>query len=214
MKQAIKALVLPHELKVLTIPWGVGRGLKMPLNPQHELRIWLGLYEIEVARHLRRLVTTGMRCYDVGGQYGYDALVLARLSRGPVVSFEADAALTPRMKQTFRLNGELAPSLTAVQAFVGKGDGGTLSLDDFADCEPPEFIKVDVDGSELEVLIGAERILREAHPALVIETHSHELEEACGQLLVAHGYRPRIVHQRLVFPDRRPIPHNRWLVAA
>ncbi len=213
-KQAIKALVLSHGLKVLTIPWGVGRGLKIPINPQHELRIWLGLYEIEVARHLRRLVSPGTRCYDVGGQYGYDALVLARLSEGPVVSFESDRALIPRMQRTFNLNEPLTPNLTAVMAFVGQGGDETLSLDDFAGSQPPGFIKVDVEGSELDVLIGAERILRETRPALVVETHSRELEQACGQLLVAHGYHPRIVHQRLMLPDRRPIPHNRWLVAA
>jgi len=213
MKQAIKALLLPDTPRAMKILWGIGCGLTIPINPQSELRIWLGLYELELTRHLRRLVAPGMRCYDVGGQYGFDALVLARLSGGHVVSFEADETLVPRMRRAFDLNAQLVPALEEVHAFVGRGDAISLSLDEFAGERHPDFIKIDVDGAELEVLMGAERILRETHPALIVETHSLVLERQCGEFLVARGYKPMIVNQRALLPDWRPIPHNRWLVA-
>lgn len=214
MKRVLKELLLPNnESTVLTIPWGVGRGLRMPIDPQHQLRMWLGLYELEIARHLRRLVTQGMRCYDVGGQYGYDALLLARLSGGETVCFEADAALMPGLEGALGLNEHVCKCLTAVNARVGRGDDGTVALDEYAGSQPPDFIKVDVDGAELDVLRGANRILRSFHPVLLVETHSRELELACGRSLLSHGYKVTIVNQRAVLPDHRPIPHNRWLVA-
>ena len=212
LSQKAKSNLLPHTPRVLTIPWGVGRGIRMPIDPQHELRMWLGLYEIEIARHLRRLVGPDMTCYDVGAQFGYDGLVLARLSRGPVISFEANGGLIPRIDASFALNRSLAEKLIVKQAFVGTGKSGSLALDEFAMLQPPDFIKIDVDGGELDVLLGAERILSTHRPALVIETHSMKLEEQCGRVLVAHGYSPTVVHQRRILPDRRPIPHNRWLV--
>jgi len=39
------------------------------------------------------------------------------------------------------------------------------------------------------------------------------MRRVCGRLLCDAGYRPRIVHQRRVWPDTRTFTHNRWLVA-
>lgn len=50
----------------------------------------------------------------------------------------------------------------------------------------PDFIKVDVEGFELPVLQGAERILREGHPVLMVEIQADR--EAISQLATAHGY--------------------------
>lgn len=52
-----------------------------------------------------------------------------------------------------------------------------VALDDEARNQPaPDFIKIDVEGLELEVLRGAERTLRERHPELFIELHGSTLE--------------------------------------
>ncbi len=45
----------------------------------------------------------------------------------------------------------------------------SVALDDyFADKEPPTFIKMDVEGAELDALHGAERIIREHKPKLAV----------------------------------------------
>ena len=213
VKVLVKRRVLPNEPVVMTVAFGVGRGIRLRLHPQHHLRMWLGLYELELDRHIRRLVRAGARCYDVGGQLGYDALVFAKVSGGEVTSFEADSEWCSQLPEMFALNPHLAPRLAAVQAYVGRGDDSSLSLDDYAGSEPPDLIKIDVDGGEFDVLCGARQILRDRRPALIVETHSAHLEELCGRMLVQHGYRPRIVHQRRILPDLRPLAHNRWLVA-
>lgn len=204
------------------MPLGVGRGITMHVDFAQQTRAFLGLYELELNRHLRRLCPLGARAFDVGGQYGYDALVLAKLGGTEVASFEADPVCLNSMGQNFALNPDLAPLLTAIAARVGTGEDGTLALDDFAYSEDgfiPDVIKIDVDTedsadmAEARVLQGAARLLRERRPNLLVEVHSEELEQRCGALLVAHGYRPTIVSQRRVLKDHRPIAHNRWLVA-
>jgi hypothetical protein len=61
-----------------------------------------------------------------------------------------------------------------------------VALDDL-DLPAPAFVKVDVEGSEVAVLDGAARLLREARPVLVVETHETNAEVA--DRLEALGYR-------------------------
>jgi hypothetical protein len=195
---------------------GIGHGITINVDFARQTRLFLGLYEIELNRHLRRLCPPGARAFDVGGQVGYDALVLARLGGTSVASFEADEDCVAAMRENFALNPSLAALITPVTAWVGTGAGATLALDDFARSPQgfvPDLMKIDVDTAELDVLEGARELLRERRPNLVVEVHSEELEQRCGALLTAHGYRPTIVSQRRVLPDHRPIAHNRWLVA-
>jgi len=56
---------------------------------------------------------------------------------------------------------------------------------------PPAFMKIDVEGSEYEVLTGAETVLRKYKPIVFIEMHSRELEASCSGLLSALGYELR-----------------------
>jgi len=72
-----------------------------------------------------------------------------------------------------------------------------LALDDY--CRDlggaPGCLKIDVEGSECLVLRGASRLLEEARPAMVIETHGLEIEGIGGSLtelleiLTRHSYR-------------------------
>ncbi len=212
-KQRIKRAILPAA-GPRTLPFGVSRGLRMQIDFQRQTGQYLGLYEIEVARHLRRLCRGGRVSFDVGAREGYDALICAKLTGAPVLSFEAEPANLPLMQETFALNPTLAALVTPVLGYVGDGGGDTLRLDDFVDeARPPGFVKVDVEGAEESVLRGAERLLAGHRPALIVETHSWDAEAACGRLLASYGYRLTIVNQRRVLPDHRPTGHNRWLIA-
>jgi hypothetical protein len=215
---SLKSRLLPPGPAIRTVPFGLGAGVRLPIDFAQHTRLYLGLYEIELHRHLRALCIPGIRSFDVGAQIGYDALVLARMTRAPVMSFEADERLIPALRQTFAANTALAGHLHVRHGFVGNANSAAdnvVSLDDVAykDGFVPGLMKIDIDGGEVEALHGAARILRDARPHLIIETHSLALERACGDLLVEAGYTPRIVHQRRIWPDYRPTDHNRWLVA-
>jgi FkbM family methyltransferase len=54
---------------------------------------------------------------------------------------------------------------------------------------PPDVIKIDVEGAELEVLKGATDTLRTWHPSVLLEAHSAALEDSCTRLLCDLGYR-------------------------
>lgn len=100
----------------------------MQIDFEHETRLFLGLYEIELNRHLRAILRPGVRAFDIGAQAGYDALVIAKHTGASVASFECDHECFERMKSTFALNPELGELVEPVEAMVGVD----LTLDDFA----------------------------------------------------------------------------------
>lgn len=69
-----------------------------------------------------------------------------------------------------------------------------VSLDDWRrllDLEPPDFIKIDVEGFEDEVLRGAQKTLEEARPALLIEVHGLSQEDKKARALEVESLVPR-----------------------
>jgi len=213
----LKNRLLPQGTRLRTISLGIARGVVVPLDFSHNTRLYFGLYEVELNRFLRAFCSPGLRSFDVGALIGYDALVLARLTAAPVISFEADAVFAERLGTTFAANGELGALISVRHATIGRSSerDGALALDDVAFSEGlvPGLIKIDIDGGEVDALAGAQRILREARPHLIVETHSAELERACALLMRHAGYRPKIVHQRQLWPEFGRSAHNRWLVA-
>jgi FkbM family methyltransferase len=61
-----------------------------------------------------------------------------------------------------------------------------VTLDELCRTEPPDFIKIDVEGAELKVLRGAETVLSNSHPALMFECDQDQ--EAVHALLLCHDY--------------------------
>src|SRR5215208_5687382 len=66
-------------------------------------------------------------------------------------------------------------------------------LDALAIDGPVDFLKCDTEGAEVEVLRGAEQLIRRDRPWLMIEVHSLENALALGRLLAAWRYRFTIV---------------------
>lgn len=213
-KAAIKRALLPPGPAPRTILAGVARGVRMRIDFASQTRLYLGIYEIELDRHLRRILRPGMTAFDVGAQHGYDSLAIAKRTGAQVAAFECDPHCLAGMGESFALNPRLAPLIRPIDATVGVAIGD-LGLDEWAYTGGfvPDFIKLDIEGAEVDALRSAERILSERRPALVVEVHSREIEREAGGLLVDHGYRPIVVSQRRLWPDRRPTEHNRWLVA-
>ena len=78
------------------------------------------------------------------------------------------------------------------------------------------FIKIDTDGHEVNVLRSGLALLANARPALMVETHSIELERNCIALLKELQYRCEIIKNawfRSIIHEQR-YGHNRWLFAS
>jgi FkbM family methyltransferase len=64
-----------------------------------------------------------------------------------------------------------------------------VALDDFVrDAPPPDAIKCDVEGAEVEALRGAEKLLEGCRPWILCEMHSEENARAWRELLSGLGY--------------------------
>jgi Methyltransferase FkbM domain len=211
---AVKAVtkhVLPGGKAFRRLPFGPIAGCTMKLNFHYDLRLYLGLYEIETQKWFPRLIRPGYRSFDVGGAGGYDALLLSKLSNGGrVVSFECEDNLIEEMQETFRRNSY---PIEAVKAFVSDQDGdGFMSLDSAAQrFFVPDFIKIDIEGAEDKALVAAKSLITERKPNMIVEVHGKDIEERCIATLKTYEYN-LVIDQNVHFGENRPLTHNRWLI--
>ena len=107
--------------------------------------------------------------------------------------------------------GKLASSsFQPESAFQDELEVGIRSIDTLVEegkIPPPNLVKIDVEGAELDVLRGATRILTVSRPLLFLEAHSASLERSCSQMLRNLGYK---VHRLGSEPSRDE--HARHLV--
>jgi FkbM family methyltransferase len=80
-----------------------------------------------------------------------------------------------------------------------------VSLDDYFDRDQRvSLLKIDVEGAELEVFKGAERILREQSPLLVFECENRHLEAGSVQdvfsYLTSFGYEGSFIYRNRLLP--------------
>ena len=172
--------------------------------------------EIEV---LRRLARPGTTVVDAGANVGVITvpLALAVGTEGRVLAFEPSPATVELLRENVLRNG--LQNVTIVEAALGDNRGvAALVLEDdsaynsIAGAAPkgagtevpverlddvwneagrPEVsvVKVDVEGAELEVLVGAVELLRSCRPAVLVEAAEPTRAMAATAFLRSHGYR-------------------------
>lgn len=136
---------------------------------------------------------------------------------GHVFSFEPDPEVAARLRRNIERNklsnvtvveagiwsssGKMnfltadlsSPDRGTGQFVSGNNPGGTptqcVALDDFvAAARPPDGVKCDVEGAEIEALRGAETLLRTSRPWVLCETHSESNDRRARELLREFGY--------------------------
>ena len=186
------------------------------------------IHEPPLSRIVVDSVRPGDVFLDVGSHIGYFAcLAAARGAR--VFAFEMQTGLVPMIERNAAANGfhNIYVLGCAVSDRVGlvsfqkaglnpgkkglakppENDGDTMvntvTLDSlFLDDPKPDFIKIDVEGAELQVLAGARRILERHHPTLFLELHCRLLhifetpQGAIYDLLHEAGYGMRTIQHR------------------
>lgn len=164
-----------------------------------------GIWEPEVTGAFRALISPGDTVYDVGGDAGYYTLLFRRCAgeNGRVVVFEPIPKAQERIKENLALNGFANCTLVTealgskpgsfvlerpfedsrislTKSTAGEGDI-TVRVERFDDLAarrplpPPQLVKIDVEGAELEVLRGMEEMVARHRPLFVIELHPHTL---------------------------------------
>jgi FkbM family methyltransferase len=176
----------------------------------YDLGANIGLFSLLAAR----LVGTGGRVFS----FEPDAEVAARLRRNieqngfsNVTVVEA-GVWSVNANLRFVPSGTSSPERSSGKLVVGGSEaGGTpvrcIALDDFIQtAPPPDAIKCDVEGAELEALRGANRLLETRRPWILCEMHSETNDRAARDFLGRLGYEIKLldVNHVVGLPPSRP----------
>lgn len=175
---------------------------------------WLGSYEFQKQKLFAESAATARVVWDIGAHVGFYTL-LASIGvgqKGRVFAFEPSPRNLAFINDHLRLNRchnvEVCPFAVSDRkgtmsfeegpgSSMGHiGDQGSLTvqviaLDDLVDAgaiEPPDLVKIDVEGEEVRALQGAERVLTTARPTIFLATHSPDLHRTCTEWLQARKY--------------------------
>ena len=203
----------------LSVPFVVGplRGNWWQLASGGKIaRLLLGTYEPEQSGLFHQHIRPGDQVLDIGAAAGYYTLLSAKLvgNTGRVVSFEPD----PNNLQFLRSHVEqyrldqvtILPIALADETGTARFGGGTGTgtgrlcndgptevavrrLDDVAaemDLRP-RHLKIDVEGAEMAVLRGGQRLIEKYRPTIFLSTHEKivpGIHRQCCELLLQWGY--------------------------
>lgn len=197
--------LVPSKPVEVTVRSGPAQGIQLLIMPKSEKYYWTGTHEPHVQASLADILQPGMTFWDVGSHIGFFSLLASRIvgPSGHVHAFEPMNETRKRLEAGVALNDVSNVDIHAVALSdsdgsavlhtgrssltwsligeVGRPDGqdvATRTLDSMAKISvPPNLIKVDAEGAELEVLKGGRRLLSQHHPLLIVEFSNDELVE-------------------------------------
>jgi FkbM family methyltransferase len=189
------------------------RGMKWTVGASNH-GCWLGSYEADKQHVFQELVKPGQVIYDIGANVGFYTLLASRLvtETGRVFAFEPLPENLNFLRAHLSMN-EIR-NVKVVEGAVGASNGkarfeehqsnsmgklsqaGTLevsvySLDSLladAQLNPPHIIKIDVEGGEEAVLLGASKLIQTHKPTILLATHGPGPHEKCLRLLKDWGF--------------------------
>lgn len=211
-------LALIPENAVLPVLQGPGRGLRWIAGASNH-GCWLGTYELRQTQMFANRIDSGNVVYDIGAHVGWYSMIASRLvgDTGHVVAFEPHPPNVSYLRRHIELNS--ASNVAVVPAAVSASDGTaaflpgasrttgrlsgpssdatsvrTISVDSLVEAgeaPPPDVIKIDVEGHEKDVLVGAQRTLVAERPIFFVSTHGRDARHQCVELLRSEHFRVR-----------------------
>jgi FkbM family methyltransferase len=205
-------------LKILPRDWAVPilqgplRGKKWVIGSQRHA-FWLGIYEPHMQSLITKVVKKGGVFYDIGANVGfYSLLASTMVFPGKVYAFEPVAENVRYIQRHLTLND--IPNVEVLELAIcdqvgtstfqeeetramghlqaeGKTRVQTTTLDSLLQAqliEPPQCIKMDIEGAELIALRGASECIQRHRPIIFLATHGRDMETECGRLLSSWGY--------------------------
>lgn len=169
-------------------------------------------YEGELLGVIADLLKPGDLVVDAGANIGNHTVFFAGVCECRVLSFEPDPVASSLLRRNVLANrlgdrveihqGGLGAetgraSLRAPQEHNlgttglivdGKGRCEVRPLDDFADAGKFRIIKIDVEGMDLDVLRGAQAVIKRDGPIIAIEARDRQTFAGIVALLGPHGY--------------------------
>lgn len=207
----------------LTILAGPFRGASLILNPACSKRKLLGLYEHILIPWLDKVIPQIEVVWDVGAGDGYftygTTWKMNRINKkAHVIAFEPSRAILPHLSKPASWPKYREMEFEFIPSFVGNIDNeSTITLDTAYRERPmlankPSLIKVDVEGSEIQVLQKATFLLPAPHH-WVVEVHGDHLLQPVLDIFAAAKRPVNILLSQphwLLGSERRIIPTS-WV---
>jgi FkbM family methyltransferase len=222
--------LIPKRM-VLPILQGQLRGKKWVVGAG-EHGYWLGSYELHKRQTFERTIKPDMVVYDIGANVGFYSLLAAYLSggNGKVYAFEPLHRNVEYIRQHAALNGLV--NIEVFEAAVADQNGealfdpgasiamghlsaqGTVKVRQYCldallaagEIQPPDAMKIDVEGAEYAVVKGAQALIQEHRPLIFLDTHDREAHAATLGFLQEFGYQFEVL-------DARPLADAKELIA-
>ena len=201
----IKTLLSPINARIRSGPL---KGAKWSLPTG--LNFIRGVYEPEKTNCIVATVRAGMRVLDVGAHMGYFSMIMSNLAgrEGKVHAYEPRPSNLKFLRQHLSIND--ISNVTVYPKCLGNTEGpamfetrtgsGTGHVSGLGNVRVEmttidrlnssfDYIKIDVEGHEVEVIEGGYQTIRKNLPVILLAVHSISLEKKCRELLDPLGYR-------------------------
>jgi len=170
-------------------------------------------YEPKTVNILKKFVKEDMIAVDVGASFGILSFIMSKLvgNEGKVYCFEPSFYMFVRLKNGIKLNrftniipeklalSDMYKTETLVTKKFGQIGDDTkntetekvtfIPLDEYwSEIPYIDFIKIDTDGYEPEVIRGAENCLEKSHPMMIIEFRKETVNELIDLLSPTYNF--------------------------
>lgn len=216
LKKQILELLFPigSTQRILT---GYLKGKQIKISENSQWAPLFGRWEPAMQKLFLNTQNPGNIFYDIGANFGLHGLLCSRYlgSNGHIYNFDPLRSNLIEIEENYKLNKIInytnipmaisnktgtayfnvakhdgQGSLIILRDDVGKILVKTITLDDFIkNGNPlPNYIKMDIEGSEGDALEGFVNNIEKAQPIMIIELHSPEADKKVGSFLKFYNY--------------------------
>jgi FkbM family methyltransferase len=226
---------LYREGSVVSIKSGHLAGYKWKRSHRYPSSYWLGSYEFPVQKCLVRELKHGEVFFDIGANAGFFSLLASKQvgEKGHVFTFEPLAENIETVRAQVELNrisnctvveAAISDSVGEVRLWEGPNTStahiGTrgyeqrvvksvksITLDEFVrTTRLPNFIKMDIEGAEIQALQGSDALLSGPNPPrFLIELHGEMAWRQVREILEQAGYSFYTLEREEVLSDYIPL---------
>ncbi len=210
LKKIIKKLINGKTLPVMN---GKLKGLKLKINKLQRGNVLFNNYEPDKQLAFLTFLKSGEIFFDIGANVGLHSYFVERwIPDVKIYAFEPLPENVAYIKETVLLNKlkninliESAIGAETKQIYFETGTNNfqgkitekktsievkLITLDEFSYTNNifPNFLKIDVEGAEIDVLRGANKLIEEKSPIFLIELHIPEKDILVAKFLLEKGY--------------------------
>ena len=171
---------------------------------------FFGTYELEIKDLIISKVKNAKKIYNIGAAYGYYASYFSKKCKN-IFLFEPDPSSCKKLRELSKL---INFNFIIENKFVSNfDDKNTISLNKaFEKYGVPDFIKIDIEGGERNLLDGSYDIIKNKNINMIIELHSQEIEDIITKNLNKHDINYKIVNSYKKTKLIRKVSYMKWLI--